>query len=59
MSDLFKEKIEDLDLKSQVENEKKDCIQIGEICVEIEYSKDNKSIYDCMMNLLKRKIQGF
>lgn len=63
MSDLFKEKILDFNLKNQEKDlsksENKECIQVGTIAVEIEYSNDNKSINECMINLLRHKIQEF
>lgn len=31
-------------------------IQVGEIIVQIEYAKNGKKINECILNILKRKI---
>lgn len=31
-------------------------LEIGEMSVELVYSKDNRSFYECMINILKRKL---
>lgn len=32
-------------------------LKIGNLNVEINYSKSNKKIYECMLNVLKQKIK--
>ena len=32
-------------------------LNIGEMCVEMTYSEDNKSFNECMLNILKTKMK--
>ena len=32
-------------------------LKVGDMCVDMEYSKNNKSFNDCMLNILKLKMK--
>ena len=32
-------------------------LKIGEICIEMSYSENNKSFNECILNILKQKVK--
>ena len=33
-------------------------LKVGSMCVDMEYSKNNKSFNECMLNILKQKVKN-
>ena len=44
-------------LKGLLKKEGKYQLKVGEMCVEMSYSKNNKSLNECMLNILKQKVK--
>ena len=45
-----------IEYMSKIENPYK--LKVGEMIVEVEYSENNKSFNECMLNILKKKINN-
>ena len=44
-------------LKDLLKKEDMYQLKVGEMCVEMEYSKNDKSFNECILNILKGKIK--